>query len=116
MSPIEGTFSEFSLEYLALFLLSSLVRYRPQFRAHAIARSAFEGKPADDRMLSLIENFLDVNRSSIPELVVGIQSPARIFLAATRSKQTNDLLARSNTIGLIDRWISLDESASRKKR
>jgi hypothetical protein len=70
ISPIQDVyFSEFSLQYLALFLLSSLVRYRPQIWAHAIARSAFGDTPADDRMLSLIEKFLDLNRSSIPELL-----------------------------------------------
>jgi hypothetical protein len=70
ISPIQGVhLSEFSLQYLALFLLSSLVRYRPQIWAHAISRSAFADKPADDSTLSLIEKFLDINRNSIPELV-----------------------------------------------
>src|SRR5467141_1959121 len=32
-------FSEFSMQYLALFLLSSLMRYRPQTWTHAISRS-----------------------------------------------------------------------------
>jgi hypothetical protein len=76
ISPIQGAYlSEFSLQYLALFLLSSLVRYRPQIWAHAIARSAFGDKPVDDRMLSLIEKFLDVNRNTIPELVVQVLNP-----------------------------------------
>jgi hypothetical protein len=82
ISPIEGAyFSEFSLQYLALFLLSSLVRYRPQIWAHAIARSAFGDKPVDDRMLSLIEKFLDHNRSSIPELVVQVLNPGEDFFS-----------------------------------
>jgi hypothetical protein len=80
VSPIQDAYvSEFSLQYLALFLLSSLVRYRPQIWAHAIARSAFEDKPADDRMLSLIEKFLDLNRNSIPELVVKVLNPSEDF-------------------------------------
>jgi hypothetical protein len=43
MSPIDGVYvSEFSLHYLALFLLSTLVRYRPQTWMHAISRSVIE--------------------------------------------------------------------------
>jgi len=80
ISPIEGVqLSEFSLQYLALFLLSSLVRYRPQIWAHAIARSTFAEKPADDKMLSLIEKFLETNRNSIPELTVHVLNPSEDF-------------------------------------
>lgn len=80
ISPIQDVqLSEFSLQYLALFLLSSLVRYRPQIWAHAIARSAFADKPADDKMLSLIEKFLETNRDSIPELVVHVLNPSEDF-------------------------------------
>ncbi len=82
MSPLQDIYlSEFSLQYLALFLLSSLVRYRPQIWTHAIARSTFRDKPTDDRMLSLIEKFLDLNRSAIPELVVGILNPKEDFFS-----------------------------------
>jgi YaaC-like Protein len=62
--------SEFSIQYLALFLLSSLVRYRPQTWTEAISGSVVSGETADDKSLSLIERFLEVNRGSIPELVV----------------------------------------------
>jgi hypothetical protein len=67
--------SEFSMQYLALFLLSTLMRYRPQTWTHAISRSVVPGEPADDRTLSLIERFLDLNQSEIPEVVVKILNP-----------------------------------------
>jgi hypothetical protein len=80
ISPVHGVnMSEFSLQYLALFLLGSLVRYRPQIWAHALSRSVFADKPLDDRMLSLIEKFLDLNRTAIPQLVVGILNPSEDF-------------------------------------
>ncbi|MGB9235307.1 MAG: YaaC family protein [Terriglobales bacterium] len=68
-------FSEFSMHYLALFLLSSLMRYRPQTWTHAISRSVVAGEPADDRALSLIERFLRLNETEIPEFVVQILNP-----------------------------------------
>jgi len=68
-------FSEFSMQYLALFLLSSLMRYRPQSWTHAISRSIVPGEPADDRALSLIERFLSLNQTEIPEFVVQILNP-----------------------------------------
>jgi hypothetical protein len=67
--------SEFSMQYLALFLLSSLMRYRPQTWTHAISRSVVPEEPADDRALSLIERFLDLNHIEIPEVVVQILNP-----------------------------------------
>ncbi|PYT47089.1 MAG: hypothetical protein DMG44_19265 [Acidobacteria bacterium] len=73
MAPINDTYlSEFSVHYLGLFLLSSLVRYRPQAWAHAVSRSSFPGEPADDKSLSLIERFLDINQNEIPEMVVKV--------------------------------------------
>jgi hypothetical protein len=89
-APVQDAYiSEFSLQYLALFLLSSLVRYRPQIWAHAIAKSAFGDKPVDDRMLSLVEKFLQVNRNSIPELIVQVLNPGEDFYA-TRYKVEAD--------------------------
>jgi hypothetical protein len=67
--------SEFSLHYMALFLLSSLVRYRPQTWMHAISRSVVADMPADDQSLSLIERFLDINSSEIPDMVVSVLNP-----------------------------------------
>jgi hypothetical protein len=63
------------MQYLALFLLSSLMRYRPQTWTHAISRSVVPGVPADDRALSLIERFLDLNQAEIPGVVVQILNP-----------------------------------------
>jgi hypothetical protein len=78
ISPINGHFlSEFSLQYLALFLLSSLVRYRPQTWIHAISRSVMPEVPADDKTLSLIERFLDHNIGAIPEMVVTVLNPSQ---------------------------------------
>ena len=67
--------SEFSLHYLGLFLLSSLVRYRPQTWTHAISRSATPNEPVDDQALSLVERFLDLNGTVIPEFVVTALNP-----------------------------------------
>lgn len=91
ISPVQGSnFSEFSLQYLALFLLSSLVRYRPQIWAHSISRSVIGDKPADDSMLSLIEKFLDLNRSTIPELVVGVLNPSEDFYGSYNEPEADE--------------------------
>lgn len=60
---------EYSLHYLALFLLSSLVRYRPNVWVHAISRSHIGETPADDAPLALLEQFLDHDRIVMPELI-----------------------------------------------
>ncbi len=67
--------SEFSLHYLGLFLLSSLVRYRPEAWAHSISRSIIPNETADDQALSLIERFLEINRNAIPEMVATVLNP-----------------------------------------
>jgi YaaC-like protein len=61
--------SEFALHYCGAFLLSSLVRYRPQIWQHALSHSAIEGQATDDRALSLIERFLDIVLGEFPKLV-----------------------------------------------
>src|SRR5208283_5870502 len=76
ISPVGGHhICEFSFHYLGLFLLSSLVRYRPQTWMHALSRSVMPDTPADDQAISLIERFLEQNSSSVRELVVGILNP-----------------------------------------
>lgn len=71
MQPYDGVLlSEFSTQFMGCFLLSSLVRYRPQIWQKAISRSVSENSPADDSALALIEQFNDVVLSSFPELVV----------------------------------------------
>jgi hypothetical protein len=46
-----------ALQFLGSFLLSSLVRYRPQIWQNSISQSVTAESPADDRALSLIEKF-----------------------------------------------------------
>ena len=76
MAPVNDIYlSEFTVHYLGLFLLSALVRYRPQAWAHAISRSSFPSEPADDQSLSLIERFLDIDQNEIPEMTVKILNP-----------------------------------------
>jgi len=76
ISPVGGFhLSEFSFHYLGLYLLSSLVRYRPQIWTHAISRSSFENVEADDKALSLIERFLVLNSQIVPDMVTTILNP-----------------------------------------
>src|SRR2546430_1878922 len=72
ISPIAETIypSELSLHFLALFLLSSLVRYRPHTWTHAISRTSISEAPADDGALALIERYLDINMETIPSFIV----------------------------------------------
>lgn len=63
--------SEFCYRYLGLFLLSSLVRYRPEMWMHVISGSVSAQAPADDKALSLIEQFLE-SSTDIPEMVVQV--------------------------------------------
>lgn len=76
IAPVGGHYiSEFSFHYLALFLLSSLVRYRPETWTHAISHSVLPDTPADDQALSLIGEFLDLNSSQAPAMVVKVLNP-----------------------------------------
>lgn len=76
IAPFSGHYlSEYSLIYIGLFLLSSLVRYRPDTWAHAVSRSSLQGRPADDQALSLIQAFLDSAQEAIPSLVVQVLNP-----------------------------------------
>lgn len=60
-SPINGVYiSQPALVYLGIFLLSSLVRYRPEIWIHSITRRNSSEQPADDYAISLLENFLSV--------------------------------------------------------
>lgn len=73
MQPIKNVkLSEYALQFLGTFLLSSLVRYRPQIWQNAISRSVTAQSPADDRALSLIEKFLDDTLSGFPNMVVRV--------------------------------------------
>jgi hypothetical protein len=60
VEPYEGNYiSEYSLYYLGMYLLSSLVRYHPQVWAHSLTRSVTSEKSADDRALAIIEEFMN---------------------------------------------------------
>jgi len=73
MQPINNAkLSEYALQFLGTFLLSSLVRYRPQIWQNAISRSVTAQSAADDRALSLIEKFLDDALSGFPDMVVRV--------------------------------------------
>jgi len=61
---------EYCLQFLGCFVLSSLVRYRPQIWQHAISRSVTEARAGDDRSLAIIELFLDYVSYSFPQMVV----------------------------------------------
>jgi hypothetical protein len=76
ISPIRGQYlSEFSLYYLVLFLLSSLVRYRPQTWMQAISGTSVANTPADDRALSLIEHFLTASSQVIRQMILTMFNP-----------------------------------------
>ncbi|MFA5239308.1 MAG: YaaC family protein [Phycisphaerae bacterium] len=83
-SPESGTYliepfdkiwiSEFSLYYLGMFLLSSLVRYRPQIWMHSLSRLATSDLPSDDAALALVEKFLEDTLNVFPSAVVKAMS------------------------------------------
>ncbi|KWI94371.1 hypothetical protein WM09_05380 [Burkholderia ubonensis] len=76
MQPINGQYIAFqSLQFLALHLLSSLVRYRPAIWMHALSRSASNGRVADDAMLALIEAFMERVLVTIPIFVADVIRP-----------------------------------------
>lgn len=70
IAPLQGHYlSEFSLHYVGLFLLSSLVRYRPDVWIHSVNRTSLQKKPADDQLIALIESFLELNQTDVPSLI-----------------------------------------------
>lgn len=76
IAPFAGRYlSEYSLIYIGLFLLSSLVRYRPDTWSHAVSRSSLQDRPVDDQALSLIQTFLDSTQTHIPSLIVKVLNP-----------------------------------------
>jgi YaaC-like Protein len=80
VAPLGNAYlSEYTLHYLGLFLLSSLVRYRPYTWASAISKSNIDGQPPDDRALSLIEKFLELNGEFVPNFVIAILNPHEDF-------------------------------------
>lgn len=77
VTPINGArLSDISLQYAGMFLLSSLVRYRPQIWVHSVSRFASHERPADDQALALIEEFMDTVQSTYPKLVARLLTQA----------------------------------------
>ncbi len=75
IEPFENVYiSELSLYYLGIFLLSSLVRYRPQIWRHSISRLVTSDLPADDSALAIIESFLEDTLIVFPYAIVSAMS------------------------------------------
>jgi hypothetical protein len=71
VQPIKKYYlSQYSLQYLGMFLLSSLVRYRPQIWVNAISKTPIGNSLFDDKALSLIEKFLDLILYDFPKMIV----------------------------------------------
>lgn len=71
ISPLHGAYlSEYALHYIGMFLLSSLVRYRPQTWVHAVTRTATSENPSDDQALALIESFIALHVTKFSALVL----------------------------------------------
>lgn len=68
--------AEFSLYYMGLFLLSSLVRYRPEVWGHAISRTVTVDRPSDDEPLAVLERFLSLAADNVPDMVVKVLGPS----------------------------------------
>lgn len=76
ISPYAGAyFSKYSLHYLGMFLLSSLVRYRPQIWVHCLTRSTTQQRPADDKALSLVEAFMSNHAREMSAFVQNTLNP-----------------------------------------
>jgi hypothetical protein len=80
--------SELSLYYLGMFLLSSLVRYRPQIWMHSLSRLATSDLPSDDAALALIEKFLEDTLNVFPSAIVKAMSmkPKRLDESAPSTR------------------------------
>lgn len=75
IEPFDNThISELSLYYLGMFLLSSLVRYRPQIWGHSISRLVTSDSPSDDKALALIESFMGKALTTFPDAIVKAMS------------------------------------------
>lgn len=75
IEPFDNThISELSLYYLGMFLLSSLVRYRPQIWGHSISRLVNSDSPSDDKALALIESFMGKALTTFPDAIVKAMS------------------------------------------
>ena len=70
VKPVNNHYiSDVAFHYMGMYLLSSLVRYRPQIWVHSVSRFSNSDRPADDQALSLIEKFMSSVQIIFPNLV-----------------------------------------------
>jgi hypothetical protein len=62
----EAYLSEVVLHYMGLFLLGSLVRYRPEIWIHSLYGHHNSERPRDDSARALVERFLDLVSIQVP--------------------------------------------------
>jgi hypothetical protein len=71
ISPYNNLYlSKMSLHYLGIFLLSSLVRYRPQIWGNTISRSIIDNSKSNDYMLSILEEFMKLHVEEMTKYVI----------------------------------------------
>lgn len=77
VTPYENKyFAQASLMLIGMFMLSSLVRYRPATWIHSITHSVTQSRVLDDQLLALIEVFIEDTVSyfiDITQVVCGVQ-------------------------------------------
>ena len=79
-SPVNGVYvAQPALVYLGIFLLSSLVRYRPEIWIHAMTRRSSSERPADDQAISLLENFLIVVPGQMEGVLLDYLFPNELY-------------------------------------
>jgi hypothetical protein len=79
-SPANGLYiSQPALVYLGIFLLSSLVRYRPEIWIHAMTRGTSSERPADDHAISLLEVFLKVVPAQMQGVLLDYLFPNELY-------------------------------------
>lgn len=70
IEPFETLYlSELCLYYLGMFILSNLVRYRPNIWSNAISGRLGPKETVDDRCLAMVEKFLALSESRFPIMV-----------------------------------------------
>lgn len=62
--------SAMSLLYLGMGMLGSLVRYHPHLWVHALSRSAYETRPADDRAIAILDKFTELSLEAFPRMAL----------------------------------------------
>lgn len=70
IEPFEGLqLSELSLYYLGMFILSSIVRYRPSIWSNAISGRSGPRGTVDDKCLAMVEKFLALSETRFPTMI-----------------------------------------------